>query len=88
MTDVLEVSMVEKIQELKNESYAKGFADGKEEGLRVARQDRPIGHWDIRQSPNRTVIVCSCCLQPIYEPHMNYYYCPNCGAKMESGDKE
>ena len=40
------------------------------------------GHWDIRQSPNRTVIVCSCCLQPIYEPHQNYYYCPSCGAKM------
>ena len=43
MTDVLEVSMVEKIQELQNDSYAKGFADGKEEGLRVARQRRPIG---------------------------------------------
>ena len=44
MTDVLEVTKIEKIQELQNESYAKGFADGKEEGLRVARQGRPIGH--------------------------------------------
>ena len=84
MTDVLEVTKIEKIQELQNESFAKGFADGKEEGLRVARQDRPIGHWEIYQGSNRNVIACSCCKQPIYDPQMNYYYCPFCGAKMDS----
>ena len=38
--DVVEPSKIKRMQELLDESYAKGFADGKEEGLRVARQDR------------------------------------------------
>lgn len=41
--DVVEPSKIKRMQELLDESYAKGFADGKEEGLRVARQDRFTG---------------------------------------------
>lgn len=81
MTDVLEVTKIEKIQELKNESYAKGFADGKEEGLRVARQDRPIGHW-IKEVDfgNCLHYICSECGEEGYDTN----YCSNCGAKMET----
>lgn len=56
--DVVEPSKIKRMQELLDESYAKGFADGKEEGLRA----KPQGHWipvsERLPERNKRVIVC------------------------------
>ena len=72
--DVVEPSKIKRMQELLDESYAKGFADGKEEGLRVKRQ----GQWIKVEEGGKISFQCSCGCS--YKHDFNF--CPNCGMKM------
>ena len=47
-----------------------------------ALTERPIGHWT-RQGMGSTRLVCSECKRFNFSKYKNY--CPNCGAKMDSG---
>ena len=84
-----ELSVTQKSDE---QLYKNGFADGYEQGHNDAEQKS--GKWiGIDEKPHEDY-ECSCCGYVVstftanIEPHTEYKYCPNCGAKMGSEDKE
>lgn len=63
-------------------------------GCEYREQEPKTGHWFVDERPESDrEIICSNCEQPIFKYHKMDFdyrpkYCPNCGAKMESEDKE
>ena len=81
-----------------NPQPLEGFIDGihamgYREGYKDAQKQKS-GEWFIDERPESDrEVICSNCDQPIFKYHKLDFdyrpkYCPNCGAKMESEDKE
>ena len=43
------------------------------------------GEW-VKSNPHNRFMDCSVC--GFYQDHTTFNYCPNCGAKMDGGDKK
>lgn len=55
--------------------------------MKRLRKEPKTGHWIIEVWNNKEHHTCSVCQKVVdYEPC--YHYCPYCGARMESEDKE
>ena len=59
-----------------------------EEILKALEQEPKTGHW--KTVPEEETLYCSECNLRLddEQTYMPLHYCPNCGAKMESEDKE
>ena len=91
---------IENLKELLECNYVDKFEDAENEALEMAikalEQEPKTGHWIAIDEEPHEDYECDKCGYTIstytanIEPHTEYKYCPNCGAKMvqESEDEE
>jgi len=92
----LGVELIQKADALDCVNWGYSFSDiyKKINDLSSATPIRPKGHWFVDERPESDrEVICSNCEQPVFKYHKLDFdyrpkYCPNCGAKMESEDKE
>ena len=61
-------------------------ADNCDKIIKALEQEPKAGHWSHDGSHWKNRFICSECGYKLFDEPTNY--CPNCGAKMESEDKE